>query len=477
MYSIHTITNTILLLSCFVGTQYLAAQQVLRAFMDNDILRNANISLLIEDLNTGKTIVDLHAKTSITPASTMKLVTTATALELQGADYQFTTTLEIDGKIGTDSVLSGNLYVRSGGDPTLGSEKMGNHFFLDKWAKLILTSGINKVNGNIIVIEDYFDSQVINPKWTWEDMGNYYAPGIHSLAYRDNTFRCVFKTGAINSKPKILGTDPFIYDLTIDNQLHITATKSDLAYFYGAPFSKQRSVYGEIPANKDAFTVKGDLPHPAEQLVADFNSTLVKNGIQVLNQIETISNVQTAKTTLTTELSPSLGDIVQQINNHSDNQYAEYVFKNLSAIHQQPGTIANALKIIKNYWESKGLPVEELNQQDGSGLSPTNAISANFFVQLLRYMRLNSQCSNVFYKSLAISGKTGTLKNFLSDTKLEGKVHAKSGTIAGVKSYAGFIETGTKTYVFAVLVNNAHGTSKEVTAKIEKLLLNISAFE
>jgi D-alanyl-D-alanine carboxypeptidase/D-alanyl-D-alanine-endopeptidase (penicillin-binding protein 4) len=118
--------------------------------------------------------------------------------------------------------------------------------------------------------------------------------------------------------------------------------------------------------------------------------------------------------------------------------------------------------------------VDELFQVDGSGLSPVNAVSARFFVELLSYMQNKSKYADVFYKSLPVSGESGTLKSFLDKTSLQGKVHAKSGTIARVKSYVGYIECPDKTLVFALLINNANGTSREVTKKIEEILLQVS---
>jgi D-alanyl-D-alanine carboxypeptidase/D-alanyl-D-alanine-endopeptidase (penicillin-binding protein 4) len=90
-------------------------------------------------------------------------------------------------------------------------------------------------------------------------------------------------------------------------------------------------------------------------------------------------------------------------------------------------------------------------------------------------MYSKSKSFNAFYNTLPVSGESGTLKNFLSSTTLKGKVHAKSGTISRVKSYVGYIKINDQTLAFAVLVNNANGSSKEVTSKIENLLVEVSS--
>ena len=111
-------------------------------FINNSLLQNANVSLLVKDLSTNETLYEYRSKNSITPASTMKVVTTSTALELLGPDFRFETKLEIDGNISPDSVLNGNLYIRGGGDPTLGSDKLGDKDFFPKWIEAVRNAGI-----------------------------------------------------------------------------------------------------------------------------------------------------------------------------------------------------------------------------------------------------------------------------------------------------------------------------------------------
>ena len=114
-----------------------SAQNPVTNFTNNNLHNNANISLLVKDLKTDKVLYSYRPESATIPASTMKVVTTATALEILGADYKFKTTLEIDGSLSTDSILDGNLIIYGNGDPTLGSAKLGNVYFLNDWAPLI----------------------------------------------------------------------------------------------------------------------------------------------------------------------------------------------------------------------------------------------------------------------------------------------------------------------------------------------------
>ncbi|MBV5282109.1 MAG: D-alanyl-D-alanine carboxypeptidase/D-alanyl-D-alanine-endopeptidase [Paludibacter sp.] len=451
------------------------AKSPLDGLVNNSLLQNANISLLVRDVATNTTVCEYHSKNSVVPASTMKLVTTATALELLGADFRFQTRLEVDGRITADGVLNGNLYIRGGGDPTLGSEKLGDTTFLVKWVEAIKNRGIRKINGRVIADAGLFDDEGVNPKWTWEDMGNYYAAGIYGISYLDNTYRLVLRSGSVGNTPIVLRVVPEIINLKIDNRLVSSTISFDSAYFYGAPHSSFRSVTGEIPANRTEFVTKGDIPNPALLLAQHFSDRLIENDVAVRDLPTDSIDRASERTIIYTHDSPPLSEIITETNVRSNNLYAECVFKYLALQNKAVATNAEAVLVIKAFWKSKGLSVDQLFMYDGSGLSPSDAVSAQFFVELLSYMQTRSVNKDVFFRSLPVAGENGTLKSFLLKTPLQGKVHAKSGTISRVKSYAGYIDKKGKQLVFALLINNPNGSSKAVTKKMEEFLLQLSA--
>jgi len=443
-------------------------------FVRSPLLENANVSLLVKDLKTGETIYDFRPKSLATPASTMKLVTTATALELLGPDFCFETKLEVDGKISKDSVLTGNLYIRGGGDPTLGSEKLGEKDFLSKWIQAVKNAGIKRIEGGIVADASLYDDEGVNPHWTWEDMGNYYASGAYGISYMDNTYKLVLRSGHEGTTPEIIKTIPEIPELTFDNFLKSTSISFDSAYFYGAPHSNQRVIRGEIPANRAEFITKGDIPNPGLLLVHDFYKKLVENGFSISQLPTDKVPGNTKRKTIYTHDSPPLSQIVKEINIHSNNHFAEHVFRYLSLKNSSIATSNGAIRVIESFWKSKGLPVDQLIQYDGSGLSPMDVVSAQFYVELLSYMKTKSEYNTIFYNSLPVAGESGTLSSFLKNTTLQGKVRAKSGTISRVKCYAGYIDANGKNLIFAMLVNNANGSSKAVLKKMEEFLLQSS---
>ena len=149
------------------------------------------------------------------------------------------------------------------------------------------------------------------------------------------------------------------------------------------------------------------------------------------------------------------------------------MFKSLSLFRYGLGTNRHSISIIRNFWKSKGLDVNQLFQSDGSGLSPTNAVSAAFFTSVMEYMYQKSKNKEVFFKSLSIAGKTGTLAGVLKNTPLSGKVYAKSGTIARVRAYTGYIIDDNREWAFTIMVNNYNGNSWQALRKIENLLVEL----
>lgn len=462
----------ILTLLCLIGlTLSIAAQpKPIAIFTNSPVTKDASLSILIKSLNTGNVIASYHASTVLAPASTMKLITTCTALETLGGDFRFTTYLETDGAL-ENGVLKGNLYIRGTADPSLGSQKVGNRGFLVAWVNALKKAGISKIEGKVIADMSYLDGNATNPNWLWEDMGNYYAPGIFALSYLDNTMVMKLSSTAVGNLAEVLSTNPEYPGLEFENHIRCEAIGYDNAYVHGVPLSNTRYLVGGIPAGKGEFPLKGDLPNPGWLLALHLTDSLRSAGIEVSGEADYLmENNHTERTPLYEHKSFPLRDIIKETNVNSNNLYAEEIFRHMGGINAAPGTIQRSVDYIRNCWNNRGVSLQSARIMDGCGLAPTDAVSAEQFVNLLTYMK-GSKNWNDFYASLPVSGQSGTLRRFLADTPLAGRVHAKSGTISNVKSYAGYIEMPDgDTYVFAILVNNQAGKSSAAMRVIEEYL-------
>jgi len=446
-----------------------------KMFETDEITRNANVGVLVVDVRTGKTIDAYRAENLLPTASTMKVVSTCSALELLGADYRWSTSFETDGRI-IDGVLKGNLYVRGTGDPTLGSSRFGGTAVLSEWADSLKARGILKIEGAVIADESAFNpGDAMNEGWTFGDMGNYYGMGVFGLNWRDNKMRIILSSGEVGATAEYLGTDPYDPRLHFRSYAVCAASESDNGYAHGVAYNYERTVTGEIPAGHGTFSINGDLPNPGLTLAEELTAELSKQGISVAGTPDFVLEPSAARQPIFTHLSPALSDVVRETNIHSDNLYAESIFRTLALKEGCWASTDASREVVAKCWKTRGVSFSPVIQVDGCGLAPQNGVSPATFVSLLRYM-YKSPNYQVFRASLPVSGQSGTLRSFLRGTALDGKVHAKSGTIAHLRSYCGYIEIDKNTvWAFSIVVNNGNGSSTAVRQEMEKYLLKLVA--
>ncbi len=433
----------------------------------------ANMSVLVQNLNTGEVIDSYRPEHVVPPASVMKLLTTGAALETMGPGFRFPTILEYTGTI-ENGVLHGDLYIKGSCDPSLGWK--GRTAFLDKWIKAIREAGIQKIDGAVIADMTMLDGEAQNPNWLCEDAGNYYAPGIFALNYYGNTMNIVLQSGEPGSVAKVLKTEPAVEDVYFINHIRCDKITYDGAFVSGLPYSRERYLTGAVPSNLGTFGVKGDLPNPGLLLARHLTNRLREAGITVKRDATYIADfnpLTPARTVIYTHYSEPLSEIIKETNVNSNNLYAEALFRYLGTRYTLPGTIHNSQDLLRDYWRRRGVTIQNAIIKDGCGLAPQDAVSAKTFVQLLTIMS-RSENKEAWLASLPISGQSGTLKSLCPQTELEGRIHAKSGTIAGTKNFAGYIDMPNgDTWVFAILINSAPGKAKNVQTVIQQYLLDV----
>lgn len=431
------------------------------------------MSVLVQNMNTGEVIDSYRADKVVPPASVMKLLTTGCALEILGPGYRFPTIIEYSGTI-EKGVLQGDLYIRGGCDPSLGWK--GNTAFLDKWVRAVKAAGISRIEGSVVADMTMLDGEAQNPGWLCEDAGNYYAPGIFALNYYGNTMNIVLKSGEPGSIASVVKTEPVVEDVYFINHVRCDKINHDGAFVSGLPYSRERYLTGVVPSNLGTFGVKGDLPNPGLLLARHLTNRLREAGIPVKRDATYIADynpLTPARTELYTHYSAPLSEIIQETNVNSNNLYAEALFRYLGTRYTLPGSIHNSQDLLRDFWRRRGVTIQNAIIKDGCGLAPQDAVSAKTFVQLLTIMA-RSKNKEAWFASLPVSGQTGTLKTLCPKTALEGRIHAKSGTIAGTKNFAGYIDMPNgDTWVFAILINSAPGKAKNIQTVIQQYLLDV----
>ena len=483
------IRNKIVLLCLLICFHALAGAQTpapVKRLLQAPYMRGASFSLIVKDVQDGKTVCSYDTDRLQSPASVLKTVATATALEILGEDYRYPTTLEYDGTL-ENGTLKGNLYIKGSGDPSLGSSYFApdQNKFLSAWIAALQKAGIRRITGSIISDESIFDTEGASVKWLREDMGNYYAPGSYGLSVFDNMYKLSLQTGAVGSRPVLKGTEPNIPFIRFKNYLKTASVSSDSAYIIGAPLDDVRYLYGVLPANRETYVLKGDIPDPALYLAHYLTDRLRQKGIQVdgapsCYRIEAEENRWNKKERkeIVTTYSPTLREIASVCNHVSHNLYADALLKTIGMQYKPRkneviSSFGRGVQVVKEYWEKKGLDVFSLRMNDGSGLAPADKVSAGFMGELLVYMATESAVSDAFIASLPQAGIEGSVRNFLKGSKLQGKARLKSGGITGVRSYAGYITEDGKTYAVAIFSNNYSCPMNRMTGALEKLLLQL----
>lgn len=456
-------------------------QKKLNSFLKQEGLQNASFSACVFDVKSKKVIASKNQNLSLVPASTTKLISTATALEILGKDFQFETKIQYDGTINEQGILNGNIYIKGGGDPALGSERFEDFYqnFLENWRDTLLKLGIKKINGAIVGDATIFDSQSIPDTWLWGDMGNYYGAGPSGLSVYDNTYFIYLKSeNKNNGWTKIVEIEPKIPNLNFKNELKASDINKDLAYIYGAPLDFERTLRGTIPKNRSRFKIKGSIPDPALLIAQQLQKTLEDTGIVIMKKATTmqLSNpeIKTRKTIFITS-SPTLSEIIKLTNTKSVNLYAEHLVKYIGWHENKNPSTKESTDFIQDFWQEKGINTTGFYLNDGSGLSRHNVLTSKQLAELLVYMKTEGKYFESFENSLAIAGKTGTLKSLCKGTYAANNLKGKSGYMSRVRSYAGYVKTKSgKELAFALVLNNYTCTAYQAKKKLEKLMVQIS---
>lgn len=440
------------------------------AFFGGSSQKYTSVSASVRECSEQKEIYAYQNDRLLTPASVLKLYTTASALAILSSDFTFRTTFAYKGNIQADGLLQGDVIVIGGGDPTLGSR----YFKTDPIASFVSVlqkKGIRQIKGNICIDSHLYGAEIVPNKWIWEDMGNYYGSGVWGLNYKDNTYELFLRSKSAGSKPEILKTIPVIPSIKFINQLRSKPNNKDSAYIYGAPFQNERVILGSIPSNKESFIIKGDMPEPARVFASDLASAIKQAGIKwdghFVFEYESAIKYDAV---LYTYSSPKLSDICRITNIYSNNLFAEGILRAISLKKNQKPSYLDGVKAENNHWKKQGIDVKGIDLFDGSGLSPVNKIHTGFITHFLSKIYSDSSFGNTFAGTLPLVGKEGTVKNILNKKTYNAEIRLKSGSMGGVLAYAGYIKKGGKCYAVSIIVNNYNGTFIQTRNAIEKWL-------
>jgi D-alanyl-D-alanine carboxypeptidase/D-alanyl-D-alanine-endopeptidase (penicillin-binding protein 4) len=428
--------------------------------------KHAIISIYVVDSKTGKVIVEKNTQIGLAPASCQKVVTSASAFELLGKQYRYTTYIGKDYSSKADKSDAGCLFIIGSGDPTLGSarwQSTSDSSFFKTVLNSLKKNGFNNFGENLVMQDYLYGTAVLPDGWIWQDIGNYYGAGCFAVNWRENQYEIFFQPDSKLGFPAtITAVKPFIVDVVYNNTTRTgKAGSGDNAYIYTAPFSNVITTSGTVPLQQKPFAIKGSMPNPSKILGAELLAYLAKHnitfkGTSYSSMERLLYNTERHLAThiIDSVLSPSLDSINYWFLKKSVNLYGEAFVKTIANEKTKSGSTDSGIAIIKDFWSKRGIEKSALNIIDGSGLSPANRITTNALVTVMQYAKQQPWFSSFYYDLPEMNG-----------------IKMKDGYINGVRSYTGYIKAKNgNEYTFSFMVNNFDGNPGTVREKMWKLL-------
>lgn len=440
-----------------------------------NLMKHGILGVSLSLRESGEALLSANADKSLPPASTLKLVTTATALEVLGENFSFETYLEHDGIV-QNGVLKGNLYIRGAGDPTLGSprfrDKTDSATVFTGWLTALQRAGIRRIEGKVLADISYFDELGIEDSWAWGDVGNAYGAGISGLNWNENSCRLYFKTGTAPGTPAILlRTEPLLPEVRYINRVLTGPPGSgDKTLIRPSPEANTFIIDGTVPRVRTEYGIKGAIFNPGLFLAGYFTEFLAGQNIPVRDKaaVWTPGKEGSERKTIHTHRSPPLTELCRQTNWWSLNLYADAMLKAIGKKLIHKTDFKSVAPAIASFWALRGVNISGMLLKDGSGLAGTTLVTPQNLTAILNAAaRLRS--FPAFYESIAVAGESGTVRNKRFGNRQN--VRAKSGSIEGTRAFAGYVNTRSGQQLSFVI--NANRYLPDSTGEITRELMGI----
>ena len=431
-----------------------------------DLPEGTDIAIMVYDLSNDTTLYAYREKIMCRPASVQKVITSVTALSSLGADYKFSTKLRTRGTI-KDGVLEGDLYLVGGLDPSL------NEHELRSMVSDLKKAGVTRIGGTLYADVSIMDSTYWATGWCWDDAPASFQPYISPLMVHQGFV-------GIEVKPTSKGQAPQVNIYPSNDYIKVVNKARTQDNTLG-PLTITR----DWMHNDNTIVVEGNCKRRQSTDLsvvgsADFTFALFR---EYLDQ-EGISygkygwgNCPVMATDISV-VSHGLKAIVKEALKESNNLFAEAMFLQTGRLQYPKGiTFKDASKYLQNFVNRKfGIFTSSFNIVDGCGLSMYDLCSPQFIVDMLTLIYKDQELYPILYKSLPISGVDGTLKTRLSDKTTLNKVHAKTGSVTGSCTLAGYIHAADgRELAFCIMNEGAvkMAPSRNVQDKICKVLCEL----
>ena len=458
-------------------------QADLSEMLDAYSWRDARWGVLVVSLDQSDTLFSKSPDSALSPASNVKLLTTAAALRILGPDFRFQTYLLSDSDIAND-VLQGDLVLYGTGDPGISDLFFQEReYVLELLADQLEDSGIKTVRGDLVADASHLPGPLRPYSWDPKDLNDHFAAPVSALSFNENvvSFR-VASSGRAGTRPEV-HTIPENAGLDVRN-LAVTSprgTRPHLAILREYPSNPIRIEGGIALGARDAWR-QMTVSSPPHFTASVFRNVLLERGIRILGDIRVVRSPQ--KSVLTTITSPThrersrvrilakhtsapLSEYISVINKRSNNLFAELVFRTMGRTQEGLGSPEAGARAVSAALTEIGVPMEGVVQLDGSGLAAGNRTSAGTFVSLLQRMA-ETETWDHYWASLPQAGTRRELRR-MYQTAAAGNLRAKTGTIEGVSALSGIVRSrDEERLAFSILLNGTPSTTR--AKRVENLV-------
>jgi len=461
------------ILSAELSAQSVDVSERISQILNHPLMQGVDISIYAYNISDSKIIFQKDKDRQLNPASVTKLFTSSTALYYLGAYYKFPTEFYVKEFPDDEGVLDGDLYIKGFGDPRMVNENIFN---------LILElkrEGINRIDGSVYLDTTFFDKEYFKPGWQ-KDVGirAYYAP-ISAFAVDFNSFTVYVKPASSEGeKPVIFIEPPLKKYFKIKNSA--TTTKKgntiDVDIKPGKDFLEVL-IKGEIGINQKGKKFNRRVEEPDSYALEVLKWFFDIHGVKVKGKFKVKELPQEDVKLFYTYYSEPLMTVIRDLNKHSNNFSADQLLKHLGGIvYGPPATFEKGLTVIDDFAKVAGVDKSEYHFTNGSGLSHENRVSTEAIVKLLNYVYSNFQIMPDFLSSLSIASADGTIRKRFFGTPCELKTRAKTGSIDGVASIAGYTTNSKSDIIsFAIIANNFEPKKyREVSEILDSIIVEIS---
>ena len=423
----------------------------------------------VVEVSTGATLYSKNADRFFLPASNLKILTSALALERLRPDYRFTT------RVVRES--SGDVVLVGSGDPSLSGRTFPyskeQHASpplqaIEQLADAIAAHGVAHIDGDIVGDDCLFPWDPYPPSWTEDDTLRDYGAPVSALSLNDNIV-------TISVSPTALTIEPPLEYLTIDNRVRAAARGSDpTVHARRVARSSQWQLTGTIPLGR-AVTENLPVDDPALFAASALYDALTRRGIAIHGHPvarhralgEPYAPVEGEE--LASRTSPPLADLLQVMDIFSVNLHAELLLREVGRVTRGQGTTTAGLAEMTSFLSGAGAQAGDWRLEDGSGLARNTLVTPRLLTLILA-REARSADSVQWTSLLPAGGEDGTLSRRLCCLSGGRGIHAKTGTLSRALALSGYADSASYGQLaFSILLNNFQASSASVTAWIDKI--------